>query len=96
MSKKTVIGRACKMAINASDDAWMFEGMKDEQDTDTTTEQRNGGVGKPAKHVLTEDVTYEEVGKNIPAQQEQKVKHTASQPQSEQLSPDGKIIGPGF
>ncbi len=32
MCKKTVIGRACKMLINSSDDAWLYEGKKDEMD----------------------------------------------------------------
>lgn len=35
MCKKTVIGRACKMLINSSDDAWLYEGKKDEMDTPT-------------------------------------------------------------
>ena len=35
MCKKTVIGRACKMLINSSDDAWLYEGKKDEMDTQT-------------------------------------------------------------
>lgn len=32
MCKKTVIGRACKMVINSIDDAWLYEGYKDEFD----------------------------------------------------------------
>lgn len=35
MCKKTVIGRACKMLINSSDDAWLYEGKKDEMDAPT-------------------------------------------------------------
>lgn len=31
MCKKTVIGRACKMIINSSDDAWLYEGKADEE-----------------------------------------------------------------
>lgn len=62
MCIKTVIGRGCKMAINASNDAWMYEGMKDELDTDTSTEQRNGTINKEPVKVVAEEVTYEEVG----------------------------------
>jgi recombination protein RecT len=44
MCKKTVIGRACKMIINSSDDAWLYEGKHDEDDApevDTAKEQRH-------------------------------------------------------
>lgn len=40
MCKKTVIGRACKMVINSSDDAWLYEGKADE-DTDLPREARD-------------------------------------------------------
>ena len=69
MCIKTVIGRACKMAINASNDAWMYEGMKDELDTDNASEQRNETVKKEPTHVIVENVEYEEVGTKSHIQQ---------------------------
>lgn len=62
MAKKTVIGRACKMIINSSDDAWIYDGKRDEQDSDTPREQRDSEIfhGKPdAVDVM--DVKYEDV-----------------------------------
>lgn len=41
MCKKTVIGRACKLIINSSDDAWLYDGKQDEDDVDTAQQQRN-------------------------------------------------------
>lgn len=60
MCKKTVIGRACKMIINSSDDAYLFDGKPDEMDTDTAKEQRNAAAGKP-REVIGEDTYYEEL-----------------------------------
>lgn len=60
MCKKTVIGRACKMIINSSDDAYLFDGKRDEMDTDNAKEQRNAAAEKP-RTVVGEDTDYEEV-----------------------------------
>lgn len=62
MAKKTVIGRACKMIINSSDDAWIYDGKRDESDTDTPKEQRDSEIfhGKP-ETVDVMDVKYEDV-----------------------------------
>lgn len=61
MAKKTVIGRACKLIINSSDDAWLYEGMKDEMDVDTAERQREETIknGKKALDIPTDD--YEDV-----------------------------------
>ena len=61
MAKKTVIGRACKLIINSSDDAWLYEGMKDEMDIDTAERQREETIknGKKALDIPTDD--YEDV-----------------------------------
>lgn len=40
MAKKTVIGRACKLIINSSDDAWLYADKKDEMDVDVAERQR--------------------------------------------------------
>lgn len=63
MAKKTVIGRACKMVINSSDDAWLYEGKGDDMDTDVADKQREAAVNT-AKQTLnvSEDADYEEVG----------------------------------
>jgi len=92
MCKKTVIGRACKMAINASDDAWMYEGMKDDESTDIPAEQRNEAIRRAPEPVNTEDVEFEEVktARETPAAKQPKQQSKAK------AEPDGKIQGPGF
>lgn len=60
MAKKTVIGRACKMIINSSDDAYLFEGKHDEFDKPDPLEVRES-----LKNRMKEDVgeldDYEDV-----------------------------------
>ncbi len=60
MAKKTVIGRACKMIVNSSDDAWLFEGKKDEFDAQPTDE-RDAQVQRQGAQTFVEDADYEEV-----------------------------------
>lgn len=60
MAKKTVIGRACKMIINSSDDAYLFDGKRDEFDQKDATEVREASRQQP-KETIGEDVDYEEV-----------------------------------
>lgn len=60
MAKKTVIGRACKMAINSSDDAWMLNENEDNFDSDETVRtQRNANTQSGTKTVV--DADYEEL-----------------------------------
>lgn len=68
MAKKTVIGRACKMIINSSDDAWLYEGKNDDMDIDPAERQRENTVsgGKEAIKDLAE-ADYEEVTGQQPA-----------------------------
>lgn len=47
MCKKTVIGRACKMIINSADDAWLYDGFKDEFDR-TPTDGRDAEIESSA------------------------------------------------
>lgn len=61
MAKKTVIGRACKMIINSSDDAWLYDGKTDEMDVDTATEARKEALSNAKKVVDIEDVPFEDV-----------------------------------
>lgn len=63
MCKKTVIGRACKMVINSSDDAWLYDGMKDESDSDSYKEQRDADIISTNKEDFAEaeEAGYEEV-----------------------------------
>lgn len=61
MAKKTVIGRACKMLINSADDAWLFEGKRDEFDTDTTAEQRDAEVEEYASEIKVDNAEFVEV-----------------------------------
>lgn len=61
MAKRTVIGRACKLIINSSDDAWLYADKKDEMDVDTAERQREETIknGKKALDIPTDD--YEDV-----------------------------------
>lgn len=104
MCKKTVIGRACKMAINSSDDAWMYEGMKDDETIDVAAEQRNEAIKQAPEQVNYEDVKFEEVPtsparnksskqpNNEPADKEPQQPANALQT----AAGDGTIKGPGF
>ena len=67
MAKKTVIGRACKMIINSSDDAWLYEGKNDEMDIDNATRQREASISSTKSVVDTQDAEYEEVKEPTPA-----------------------------
>lgn len=67
MAKKTVIGRACKMIINSSDDAWLYEGKSDEMDIDNATRQREASISSTKSVVETQDAEYEEVKEPTPA-----------------------------
>lgn len=68
MAKKTVIGRACKMAINSSDDAWLYEEMKDDESIDVAADQRNEAIKQAPVPMNTETVEFEEVIPAPPAQ----------------------------
>ena len=61
MAKKTVIGRACKMIINSADDAWLYEGKRDEMDADTTTAQRDSEVISSEQEIAPDEVEYEDI-----------------------------------
>lgn len=75
MCKKTVIGRACKMVINSSDDAWLYDGKKDEDDVDVAQRQRDAEVAARSSKTL-EDAEYEE----IPTEQPQPEQKPAPEP----------------
>lgn len=62
MCKKTVIGRACKMVINSSDDAWIMSDKPDEDDVDVAQRQRDAEVRSRSLAAIPEDAEYEEVG----------------------------------
>ena len=61
MAKKTVIGRACKMIINSSDDAWLYEGKNDEMDIDVASRQREASVASGKVVVEMQEADYEDV-----------------------------------
>ncbi|MBR2236391.1 MAG: recombinase RecT [Prevotella sp.] len=92
MCKKTVIGRACKMVINSSDDAWLYDGKKDEDDVDVDQRQRDAEVQGRSTAKL-EDAEYEEVAVGSSAPQPQ-----AQQPQAPQPAPAAPAgdEGPGY
>lgn len=62
MAKKTVIGRACKAIVNSSDDAWLYDGMRDDTDTDRAESQRAETVSRPKEDIdLAQDAEYEDI-----------------------------------
>ena len=73
MAKKTAIGRACKMLINSSDDAYLFDGKRDEFDRPDAAEVREASKQQP-KETVGEDVDFEEVvPENKPKEEQPKV-----------------------
>lgn len=85
MCKKTVIGRACKLIINSSDDAWLYEGKQDEDDTDTTKLQRNAAQASGDVVDFSQDADAVEVKDETPQAAPQA--QPASQPQTEDEAP---------
>lgn len=74
MCKKTVIGRACKLIINSSDDAWLYDETKDESDSDTLKEQRDAAQEQienvdfaDAEEIVDENDQAAQTGKPTPA-----------------------------
>lgn len=65
MAKKTVIGRACKMIINSSDDAWLYEGKNDEMEVDVASRQREAAVNAGKAVVDTQDADYEDITNQV-------------------------------
>ena len=78
MCKKTVIGRACKMIINSSDDAWLYEGKRDEMDGDPSVETRNAQVTQGDQQQFIEQADYEEVKTSAPEAPKSQTGTTAS------------------
>lgn len=68
MAKKTVIGRACKMIINSSDDAWLYEGKNDEMDVDVASRQREAAVASGKVTVEMQEADYEDVTNQVDEQ----------------------------
>lgn len=76
MCKKTVIGRACKLVINSSDDAWLYDGKSDEDDVDVARQQRDAEV-RVRSTVRLEDADYEEVPVGTAQQEQQQAQPAA-------------------
>lgn len=76
MCKKTVIGRACKLVINSSDDAWLYDGKADEDDVDVARQQRDAEV-RVRSSVRLEDADYEEVPVGTAQQEQQQTQPAA-------------------
>lgn len=81
MCKKTVIGRACKMVINSSDDAWLYDGKRDEMDASAEREEIINQAEQEESTDLPEMTDYEDVTAQ-PATETVKEKET--QPATEQ------------
>lgn len=65
MAKKTVIGRACKMIINSSDDAWLYEGKNDEMEVDVASRQREAAVNEGKTVINTQEADYEDITNQV-------------------------------
>lgn len=61
MAKKTVIGRACKAIINSSDDAWLYDGKKDDADSDKASIQRDAAQHSDVQIIDTTAVEFDDV-----------------------------------
>lgn len=81
MCKKTVIGRACKMVINSSDDAWLYDGKRDEMDASAEREEIINQAEQEESADLPEMTDYEDVTAQ-PATET--VKEKEAQPATEQ------------
>ena len=86
MCKKTVIGRACKLIINSSDDAWLYDGKQDEDDIDVGQKQRDAAQTQRSEVIdFAEEVTDEQPAApaapaSAPAPAEKPSKVKAEQP----------------
>lgn len=91
MCKKTVIGRACKLIINSSNDGWLYEDKKDESDSDISGEQKTAevkeSIGKNRPTIKPEEVEYVEVSSENSQEQ------PAAKEESETQSPQGPNYG---
>lgn len=69
MCKKTVIGRACKLIINFSNDGWLYEDKKDESDSDTPGEQKTAevkeSISKAKGAIRPEEVEYVDISAEV-------------------------------
>lgn len=81
MAKKSVISRACKMLINSTDDAWLYDGKADETDHsgEDVKASRDAQVAEAASTDFNEpdDAEYEDVAE-MPAESNS-ASETASQ-----------------
>ncbi len=68
MAKKSVISRACKMLINSTDDAWLYDGKADETDHsgEDVKASRDAQVAEAASKDFEEpdDAEYEDVAES--------------------------------
>lgn len=85
MAKKSVISRACKMLINSTDDAWLYDGKADETDHsgEDVKASRDAQVAEAASTDFEEpdDAEYEDVAE-MPVDGNS-ASETASQEESE-------------
>lgn len=61
MAKKTVIGRVCKVIINSSDDAWLYDGKEDDADSDKASIQRDAAQHSDVQIIDTTAVEFDDV-----------------------------------
>lgn len=61
MAKKTVIGRACKVIINSSNDAWLYDGKEDDADSDKASMQRDAAQHSDVQIIDTAAVEFDDV-----------------------------------
>lgn len=94
MCKKTVIGRACKLIINSSDDAYLFDGKDDGDDAENRADEVRNTARKAERKKVVEEVSFEEVPTST---------HTEPAPEAgpawgapdHQVEPEGKTMDAG-
>lgn len=85
MAKRTVINRACKLIINSSDDAWLYDGKSDSFDENPTENIKKEEIKEDAnKDVFDiENVDFEEL-KTSEKDEKKTTEKQESQPESKQ------------
>lgn len=92
MCKKTVIGRACKMIINSSDDAYLFDGKSDDMDAEKRADDARNTARSAGRTKVAEEVSFEEVPTN-PQPEHDPAPEPEPSASPETTSPDRPIDG---
>lgn len=95
MCKKTVINRACKMIINSSDDAWLYEGKTDEFDA-TPTEERDAEISGTQQKRFVEEAEAVEISPSGASNTPTGTTAQAKEENAAEPTKTGSIDEPGY